>query len=180
MSDAAFLKELIQEPVYLVKGAEADRASIAPTPSPAVYAEEQPVSVAEEPKAEIKLKALSTSGNNLKACIILVNWANEALTEEKELLLKILGSVKRSEDDVLLVHAKNATGEQIEAILAEHKHKQLIDFGTNTCAPLQSLALYSPQSEGPRKMLRADALSEIGSDVEKKKSLWKALQQMFL
>ena len=143
----------------------------------------------EEPKEEfvpqrapqpVELTPLTTSGKNLKNCIILTDWKEEAISQEKELLLKILSSVKRIEDDVLIVHAGDASNEDIEAVFAENNHKQVIDFGTDKVSKLASTSAYSPVSEGVKKFLKGDSLSQIASDVDKKKALWSALQSIFI
>lgn len=174
MSDREFLSHFIEEPLYLIK----DDVKV-----PTIQAESlevaQPIQ-AEEPAAPVLLKPLPTFGKNLKHCIILVNWGEQANSSEKELLIKILSSVKRSEDDVLIASSSNASAEQIDALLAEYNHKHLIDFGTSKLVEIAHAETYTPVQVGPKKYLKADALSEIAQDVEKKKALWKALQEMFL
>lgn len=170
MSDNAFLSQFIEEPIYLIedeKGANAyEEAS-----------EVSEVEKVEEPKVEIS--PLPTLGTNLKHCIILVNWTEEISTE-KELLLKIMASVKRSEDDVLIAMLGEASQEQIEALLAEHNHRQLLDFGTNGLSKTQQAEHYSAWKDSGKTYLKAHSLAEIAQDVDKKKLLWKELQQIFL
>ena len=173
MSDFSFLSEFINETLYLIK--EENQTS--------QYEEAQaepPVQVVEEPQEKVSLKPVPTSGQNLKGCIILVNWENDTVPEEKELLLKILGSVKRSEQDVLIAQVVDTSPEQIDALLAEQNHKHVLDFGTSKFPELSSSQPYQILEKGSKRYLKADALSEISTDVEKKKALWKALQDMFL
>ncbi len=181
MSDQAFLSHFIEEPIYLIKEAidthsvveEVKKETVAVVP-------EETVAAVEEPKAPVLMKPLPTIGKNLKSCVILVNWTEEPIESEKELLLKILSSVKRSEDDVLITSASNASLEQIEALLAEHGHKHLIDFGTSKFSPIAHAEVYTPVQDGMKKYLKTDTLDSISKDVEKKKALWKALQEVFL
>jgi len=174
MSDLSFLAEFISEPLYLIK--EEGQAT------PVAYAEAQsaPAPQVEEPKERVELKPVTTSGQNLKGCIILVDWENGEVAEEKDLLLKILGSVKRTENDVLIAHASGTSQEQIEALLAEQNHRHVLDFGTARLAQLSPANTYEIKENGPKKYLKADPISVISADIEKKKVLWKALQEMFL
>jgi len=180
MSKDAFLAHFITEPIYLIKN---DKGL------DYVNNEDQESSNVDEPEEEliseratelVELTPLTTSGKNLKNCIILTDWTEVANGQEKELLLKILSSVERIEDDVLIVHAGNASNEDIEAVLAEHNHKHVIDFGTDKLANLSSTASYTSISEGAKKFLKANELAEIAADVEKKKALWTALQAVFI
>lgn len=187
MSDHAFLSEFINEPLYLIvdegvkvkeEGLSTEEKAVEPKAYP--QAEAEASTLVEEPKAKVELKPVPTSGQNLKGCIILVNWENGEVAEEKELLLKIMGSVKRTEQDVLIAQASGTSEEQIEAILTEQNHKQVLDFGTHKLPQLSKSELYQIKADGPKKYLKAHALSEINTDVEKKKALWKALQEIFL
>lgn len=173
MSDLSFLAEFITEPLYLIKDESVESKA---------YAEpekHEPAQV-EEPKEKVELQPVTTSGQNLKGCIIFVNWKNGEVSEEKDLLLKILGSVKRTENDVLIAHAFGTKPEQIEALLAEQNHKHVLDFGTSSLALLSKSNVYEIKEDGPKRYLKADPISDISADVEKKKALWKALQEMFL
>jgi hypothetical protein len=174
MSDRAFLSEFITEPLYLIKEE---------LPASSEYKEEvaeQEPAVVEEPEVKVELKPIFTSGDNLKGCIILVDWKNGEVSAEKELLLKILGSVKRTETDVLIAHTHDSSSEQMEALLAEQNHKHVLDFGTSKIPNLQPADFYKITANGPKKLLKAHPLSEIATDTEKKKMLWNALKEMFL
>lgn len=135
--------------------------------------------VAKEPEP-VYLKPLPTEGNNLKHCLLLVESAEAVLeTPLKALLEKIMGSVKRSLDDVLLVNVKEASPEQIEALLSEQNHRHLIAFGTSKVTELNNAPLYQLSQVNRKNYLRADALSAIAQNVEMKKALWGALKEMF-
>ncbi|WP_420386557.1 hypothetical protein [Roseivirga sp.] len=175
MSDRAFLAEFITEPLYLISEKDQVKADY-----PSVEEKAAEPARVEEPKAKVELKALTTSGNNLKGCIILVSWGDEAVASEKELLLKILSSVKLGEGDVLIAHASGASHEQIEALLAEQNHKHVLDFGTSLLDQVKNSPSYTPVANGYKKYLKADRLDSIATSVDQKKALWKALQDIFL
>lgn len=145
--------------------------------SPAI--EPAPAMEVKEPEP-VYLKPLPTEGSNLKHCLLLVE-SHEAVLEAplKALLEKIMGAVKRSLDDVLLVNVREASNEQIEALLSEQNHRHLIAFGTTKVAELNNAALYQLTEVNRKNYLRADALSAIAQNVEMKKALWGALKGMF-
>lgn len=181
MSDQAFLSEFITEPLYLIKEEKPivnNYKDVKEEPTSTIAEEPIPI-ITEKPKAKVELKPIFTSGENLKGCIILVDWKNGEVSSEKELLLKILSSVKRTESDVLIAHAYESSTEQIEALLAEQNHKQVLDFGTDSIPENTSTKLYEIKANGPKKYLKADPISAIATDVEMKKALWKALQEIF-
>lgn len=208
MSDQNFLAHFIEEPIYLIKEDQAtakeptaDETPVdgpvhpapetpEPQPAQAETAKPEPIpasaeapapSVVEEPAAPVYVKPLPTAGDNLKNCIVLVDSAEELLEEPlKELLYKILGAVKRMPEDVLLANCRNADKDQIEALLANNNHKHVLAFGTEVLADLQGVSLYDIHKPKYVAMLKADPLTEIASNVDKKKALWKALQEMFL
>lgn len=178
--------------------AEAPVVETAPTPAPVTAqpkVEESPKPLSAEKPATppiapefpvmkepepIYLKPLPTEGNNLKHCLLLVE-SNEAVleTELKALLEKIMGAVKRSLDDVLLVNVKDASIEQIEALLSEQNHRHLIAFGTRKVEALNTATLYQLELVNRKGYLKADALAAIAQNVEMKKALWGALKGMF-
>lgn len=202
MSDQNFLAHFIEEPIYLIKEdrvtakeptvavTTGDTPASEPQPVQAELAKPEPIpvpteasapSVVEEPVAPVYVKPLPTAGDNLKNCIVLVDSAEELLEEPlKELLYKILGAVKRMPEDVLLANCKHADPEQIEALLANNNHRHVLAFGTEVLAELKGVTPYAIHKVGPKSLLKADPLTEIAANVDKKKALWKALQEMFL
>lgn len=207
MSDYSFLPHFITEDIYVIKEegnllhAEAPLSSTTPEPvasAPAVEAPKTEISepipaakptiptiepaapmVAKEPEP-VYLKPLPTEGNNLKHCLLLVESAEAVLEAPlKAFLEKIMGAVKRSLDDVLLVNVKEASPEQIEALLSEQNHRHLIAFGTSKVTELNNAPLYQLSQVNRKNYLRADALSAIAQNVEMKKALWGALKGMF-
>lgn len=207
MSDYSFLPHFITEDIYVIKEEAASLKSEAPeatpttepVPIPAESVEKQSESTSEpiaaaksaipaiepapavvrEPEP-VYLKPLPTEGNNLKHCLLLVESSETVLEAPlKGLLEKIMGAVKRSMDDVLLVNVKNASTEQIDALLSEQNHRHLIAFGTSKIAPLNNAPLYQLTEVNRKSYMRADALSSIAQNVEMKKALWGTLKSMF-
>ncbi len=150
-----------------------------PAPKPTMPVIEPAPAVVKEPEP-VYLKPLPTEGNNLKHCLLLVE-SNEAVLEAalKGLLEKIMGAVKRSMDDVLLVNVKDASTEQIDALLSEQNHRHLIAFGTSKIAALHNAPLYQLMEVNRKSYLKADTLAAIAQNVEMKKALWGALKAMF-
>jgi hypothetical protein len=143
----------------------------APTPEPAP--------VAKEPEP-VYLKPLPTEGSNLKHCLILVESEADVLEADlKALLEKIMASVKRSMDDVLLVNVKDADTAQIEALLSEQNHRHLITFGSQKVTALHNTKTYELTQVGHKSYLKADALPDISTEVALKKALWASLKAMF-
>jgi len=203
MSDQNFLAHFIEEPIYLIKEnrvttkepAVDETPEAIPVPAEAsasqdiqtetvkpdnVQADAPAPVVVEEPAAPVYVKPLPTAGDNLKHCIVLVDSTDELLEEPlKELLYKIMGSVKRKPEDVLLANCKNADPAQIEALLANNNYRHVLAFGTEVLAELKGVTSYAIHQVGPKSFLKADSLTEITTNVDKKKALWKALQEMF-
>ena len=193
--DYSFLAHLITEDIYVIEEKKVELVH-----SPAAHEETvvEQVSVQPEIKAPetgldaettIKVKEpatiyinpLPTAGNNLKNCIVCVESESEILEEGSRVFLEnILKAVKRTMEDILLVNVREASNEQIEALLAEQNHRQLIGFGTSRLDKLKGLDLYSVTVSNHKTYLKAEALTSISSDQDKKKALWKALQEIFL
>ena len=97
----------------------------------------------------------------------------------KGLLEKIMGAVKRSMEDILLVNVKEASEEQLEALLSEQNHRHLLAFGTQKVQALTEVGTYEMVEMSRKHYLRADSLKAISENIELKKALWKALKEMF-
>ena len=174
MSKEQFLPFFMDMPLYLVKEKEAEVATAEAAD------EQQPAdNHVHEDQIPYEAKAIPTDGQNLKSCVILL--ANEKeFTSERAFLLKVLKSVKRSMDDVLLANCTSVSQDQLEALLSEHNHRHLISFGVELPASRATKDKYSVHSIKQVKVLLSDTLGIIQEDTEKKKALWKALQSMFL
>lgn len=183
MSNLAFLSRFITDEVYLIR--EEPLSKEQPTVENAQTKTVSPSPSTEENKVEEKepvyLKPLPTEGNNLKHCLVFFESAQPSLEPDKKaFLLKVLSSVKRNLDDVLLVNAHEASNEQIEAVLTEYSHKQLLTFGTERLHMLSKSSAYTVVEQNKASYLKADDLAKIEQTVELKKALWGGLQKMFL
>ena len=135
--------------------------------------------VAESPA--VYLKSLPTEGENLKHCLVFFESTDNQLDNtQKSFLLKVMGSVKRSLNDILLVNVHAASPEQIDAALNEFNHRHIIAFGTNKLDKYVGDTPYNLIEDKKKLYLKADDLSNIEKTVELKKSLWGCLQKMFL
>lgn len=191
MAEENFLPYFIEEPIYVIKTdapivvtTAAEEVS-SPEVTKAEPTVEAPVakvvqeSIVEEPEP-VYVKALPTSGDNLKHCIVLVNSEEDILEESLQAFLyKIMGAVKRKSEDILLANCHQADEEQIAALLANNNHRHVLTFGVDLIPALATASPYEIVKAGAVSMLRADSLSLIDQETEKKKALWKALQEMF-
>ncbi|MFT6827242.1 MAG: hypothetical protein ACI9Z3_000854 [Roseivirga sp.] len=185
--DLSFLAHFITEDLYLIKE---ERSIVevtavvepAKTVQPIVEvnsAEEKTAQV--EEKEQIYIKPLPTEGHNLKHCLIFFESSQNNLeASKKAFLLKILTAVKRGVDDVLLVNVKEASKEQIDAVLSEFNHRHVLAFATTKLDSIISTPRYEVKEDAKKFYLKADDLGKIEETVELKKSLWAGLQKMFL
>ena len=111
--------------------------------------------------------------------VILVNNISEA---DKVLLSKILVAVKLDLSKVDLVELSLLKTMNVKTALSQNLISHFITFGI----PMPNIKLEIPLMAYQIKEIKSirflfsDALSELQNDVEKKKALWKALQEMFL
>jgi hypothetical protein len=105
------------------------------------------------------------------ATVILVDQPWTTISEaDKVLLIKILGSVKISIEQVTILEA----GKISLTELSQYNPSRIIAFGTVIS---ESEASYKNQKQGNTSFITSDALSAL--DDVKKKNLWGALKQMF-
>jgi hypothetical protein len=185
--DLSFLAHFITEDLYLIKEevpVAEDKAVVAPveTAQPMVeMSPSEPKATVAEEKEQIYIKPLPTEGNNLKHCLIFFESSQNNLeASKKAFLLKILTAVKRGLDDVLLVNVKEASKEQIDAVLSEFNHRHVLAFATTKLDSIISTPCYEVKEDAKKFYLKADDLGKIETTVELKKSLWAGLQKMFL
>ncbi len=162
-------------PLYLVKEKE-DSGTVEEKSETAI---EPPSEKVEENPVAYEAKAIPTEGQNLKGCIILLANDNE-FKAQRTFLFKILASVKRSQEDVLLANCSAVSSSQLEALLSEHNHRHLLSFGVDLPGSTAVKEKYNVSTIQHGKVLLSDTLAAIEQDMEKKKALWKALQSMFL
>lgn len=149
----SFLKILLNEDIYLI-----DK-------------KEESLSEESEP-------GLTYYGENKKKIAVLVDEANPDFMRSVsfEFLNKIMEAVKLSKHEYALVNLHENKQSTLEAISAELTPKHLIVFGQPNLLNQEN---YKIGRVGDITTLQSDSLTEIQADVEKKKALWKVLQEMF-
>ncbi|MDR6560876.1 MULTISPECIES: DNA polymerase III subunit psi [unclassified Arcicella] len=111
--------------------------------------------------------------------VILVDEYSEA---DQALLAKILTAVKLNLNQIDLVHLADLSQMNARTAFSQNLISHFITFGV----ALQKIKLEIPLNPYQTKEIKnirflfSHALSELQHDVEKKKALWKALQEMFL
>jgi len=111
--------------------------------------------------------------------VILVDDCSDA---DQALLGKILTAVKLNLNQVDLVRLADLSQMNARTAFSQNLISHFITFGV----ALQKIKLEIPLNPYQTKEIKnirflfSDALSELHTDVEKKKALWKALQEMFL
>ncbi|TCL14015.1 hypothetical protein EV198_0851 [Roseivirga ehrenbergii] len=185
--DNSFLSHFITEEIYLIKDDLVSTSTQEPLVESVAETSTEPVSpsLPKQPVLEddkpVYIKPLPTEGNNLKHCIIFFEADQPQLeVEKKAFLLKVMASVKRSLDDVLLVNVKEASAEQIEAVLNEFNHRHVLVFNSKKLDSYNNNPLYEVKEDRKKFYMKADDLGEIEATVALKKALWAGLQKMFL
>ena len=171
MSEQSFLAHLITEDLYVLK--EEVKTGVQTEELPAIEPSKS------EDSEPIYLSPLPTEGSNLKHCLVLVESENPMPGNDQGLLEKIMGAVKRSMDDILLVNVKAASDDQLEALLSEQNHRHLLAFGTRKVRQLAEAEKYELRLIDGKSYLKADSLKAISENMELKKVLWKVLKEMF-
>jgi DNA polymerase III psi subunit len=111
--------------------------------------------------------------------VILVNSINEA---DKILLSKILTAVKLDLSKIELMDLSELKKMNVKTALSQNLISHFITFGV----PLPNIKLEIPLMAYQIKEIKSirflfsDELKNLHQDVERKKALWKALQEMFL
>lgn len=185
MSDLNFLKSFLTEDLYIIK--EDQTKSVAPAAekkaATKAYEEKEEPSqniVINEPVEEAKSKAFPPHQGsfNKKILIAVKDNDNEFISDtDLDFLLKILGAVKLTIDDVAIINTlkneielsdlKNWAASHYLGFTGEHISQQGSDF-------------YTPTVMAEINCLSCNKLSEIAADKSKKQQLWTALQQLFL
>ncbi|MFY0653007.1 MAG: hypothetical protein JXQ96_13275 [Cyclobacteriaceae bacterium] len=180
MENNEFLKYFINEDLYHVEEKVTE-------PKEKEYAGEtenstEVVPKVEEPKVQLESSEvmeeveLKYKGANAKGILVLVEDANAEFLNDKDLqyLLKILGAVKLSLEEIALVNIVNQ-----KSVDSLDFQKALL-FTSNHNFSLDNTEKYSALSHNEKTVLVADPVDQIAASVELRKSLWGALQGMFL
>lgn len=171
-----YLPYFLDDTIYMINDGSAPHQQQADTQQDDHVTEPE---VSQETKVPVDLKPIVTFGENLKHCVVLFSSATKISAESKDLLFKILASIKRTPKDVLMANVHDCSQEQVEALLSEHNHKHLISFGVTKTEILASLKPYEPKEEKGKHFILSDGLEEVATNLDKKKALWKALQEVF-
>lgn len=148
-----------------------------------VSVEKKPIvaSIAEQVVAEVKVEKVQEPLHFVPnhRVVILVDDCSDA---DQALLGKILTAVKLNLNQVDLVRLADLSQMNARTAFSQNLISHFITFGV----ALQQIKLEIPLNPYQTKEIKnirflfSDALSELQNDVEKKKALWKALQEMFL
>ncbi|MCJ8163599.1 hypothetical protein MKJ04_02020 [Pontibacter sp. E15-1] len=199
-----FLKNLFPETIYLVDSdltLPAQPEQIAPeSPAPDAIppAMEQPAALKNQitehspaatphiphlpiPAAPAKYKL---AGTNDRGVVLLVTLPDAEFSQLPQLtfLQKILEAIGLKQTDVAYVN--NVSGEiaRFEDLEQELQIRYIISFASrlDTELPHDKFTLYHPVLLGDVPVVFSHALAKLENDVEQKKLLWNALQQVFL
>ena len=137
--------------------------------------------IAEQVVATIKVEKLQEPLHFVPnhRVVILVDDCSDA---DQALLGKILTAVKLNLNQVDLVRLADLSQMNARTAFSQNLISHFITFGV----ALQKIKLEIPLNPYQTKEIKnirflfSDALSELQNDVEKKKALWRALQEMFL
>ncbi len=148
-----------------------------------ISVEKKPIvaSIAEQVVAEVKVEKVHEPLHYVPnhRVVILVDDCSDA---DQALLGKILTAVKLNLNQVDLVRLADLSQMNARTAFSQNLISHFITFGV----ALQQIKLEIPLNPYQTKEIKnirflfSDALSELQNDVEKKKALWKALQEMFL
>lgn len=200
--DRGFLQYLFNEGIYVIPGEEV-ASNLLSTPSPVeeqaappsrparedmslqeIIAEDQKKATQEvtsapesnTPVAKAVTPNYEVEGNFNKKVLIL---ADQLPFQSRELLLKILGAVKLTLDDVIIVDC-NKQRISLQDFIDQMQPTYLIAFGMEPYLQQSSnLQKYQAQSSGKTTLLFADSLLALEPSKELKTNLWKQLQQIF-
>ncbi|MFD2515761.1 hypothetical protein ACFSRY_17955 [Pontibacter locisalis] len=197
-----FLRNFIPETVYKVEGDDAAPVNSGETKAvnaETVPAVEKPAATAKasstvhQTPALPKLPKVETAapsgkyrciGKNNKGVVILVTVQEEEFQKLPQLgfLQKILSAIGLKSDDVAYLNNVFGAIAKFEDLKREMEVNYIISFASrlDTDLPHEKFTLYNPVKVGDVPVVFSLALEKIENDVEQKKLLWGALQQVFL
>ncbi|MBL3658476.1 hypothetical protein [Fulvivirga sediminis] len=181
MSDNAFLKFFITEPVYKIAGEEIITNTPSQEPKEDIIPEPQAAEKTEKPQ-EKQEQPISIKGTNSLGVFVIVNEPSaEFITDQDEAFLgKILKAVKLDISEAGIINAHNNPGLNQHTSMDLQATKFLL-FGVDAASIFKSDFPHYQIIEADNKVfLNNHSLSEIAKDSELKKLLWSALQKMFL
>jgi hypothetical protein len=123
-------------------------------------------------------------GENRKGLVIAVSLSEAEFLAlpHNAFLTKVLAAIQRSPADVAFVNLKPGQLLSTFDLAKETQLNQLVAFGPGLVEMSADSKInpYKPASIGQVPLLVADTVAAIEADVNKKKSLWNALQSIFL
>ncbi len=171
--DTTYLQFVYQEDLYVFEDQSPDY--------------ELPVTVEEKP-AENKMPIQSEvfepepvhywGGNQMRILILIKDQESDLIhPKDQDFLMRIVeGGLKYSRQDIAVV---NCSKYEYSQIFDEIDHAFLIAFGDHPQKFTGAMPKYEVFLHNGKKVLLSDSLNDLEPDKEKKKALWKALQQMF-
>ncbi|WMJ73585.1 hypothetical protein RCC89_10490 [Cytophagaceae bacterium ABcell3] len=167
--ESALFPHIFPETLYLIKNEFASKKK--------QTGAQDDVLEAKPPKTKAAPTQPELKGGNKKKVLILIgddSLSNPAL---KELLMKILGAVGLTEEDIALAVLEKTLIPQ-DYFHASKCHKAVL-FGINpSYAGFQS-DLYMVSSGNNISAVFSDPLSKVSTDVNVKKKLWQGLKNLF-
>ncbi len=163
-----YLEHIFNEGIYLI-----DEAS--PTSIEASITKE----VTHAVDRSENISAIKYLGANEKGAVFIVSDPSHDFLNAKAhgFLIKIVESgLRMTKFDIAIVNTAN---QSFDRIMDEVPGKYIVGFNIPELETLTSGMKYIVQETHGKKMLTADALSDIEADVDKKRVLWNALQVMF-
>ncbi|MDH5365437.1 MAG: hypothetical protein OEW67_00500 [Cyclobacteriaceae bacterium] len=171
--NSSFLPHFLTEEVYVIDNSSNDNKNQQSTI--------ENVSI-EKLKTELNKtpEHLTYSGLNQKEILVLINYPDGILANDRELLFKILAAINLTENDIALINLAINNTEQQASLLAKLPCQKVISFGT-ACSSLfpEDTPNYQISSINNRTILKSHSIHDIAADTEKKKLLWAQLQKAF-
>lgn len=176
MTEDNYLRYFITEDIFIVKNDNNEPEVQDPADEkPSAPAQEAPVlqQKVEEPAPPVVTP--TTPKPEAPASIHeLAIWTPPLTSTDRELLVKILGAIKKDFNKAHLMEGINSYSPHYKTLLCFGYDKELeLKLGTN-------LALYVPTDHASQQILCSVSPADLQADATQKKHLWEALQKMFL
>ncbi|HEX8547393.1 MAG TPA: hypothetical protein VF691_10560 [Cytophagaceae bacterium] len=168
----SFLSLLFNEGVYIIP----EMISVIDIEKPLSKAEKQ--NALEPVKTAPSTEPIPSIGNNKKRILIITHHLKSSLGgSEKDFLIKILGALKLSLEDVAIINSDNLN---FEDLIKTFTPSFMLAFtNANNIGFLNDNKYYFSTVKSIQ-LLRADELSSIENDKSKKTLLWNALKDVLV
>ncbi|MEQ8470803.1 MAG: hypothetical protein RIC35_06435 [Marinoscillum sp.] len=174
MIEDSYLPFFITEELYIVEQGDSVQTTQPASIQSTSIAEDPVPQKAEEPKETLSTPSIPISKPTPPKVHELAIWTPPLTSNDRELLVKILGAIKKDFNQAHLMEGINN--------YSPH-YKKLLCFGYNKELELKlgnEMTLYIPTDHASQQILCSVAPAELHSDASQKKRLWEALQKMFL